>query len=566
MAVPVQVPVPVTDRAMEDTEQDPYVTCVACWNPKCKAEPGSFALKLCGKCRAAQYCSRDCQAAHWASHRPVCTNASGQFPRALVTEVYNVFRGFVTLALFPGMGRGLVAAAAIPTGTEFLDYRALAMFVDDLAAMQAFGEGRLHLDPTLLHDKHAARLSMGAIMSFATNTDLEDAMRLNNVMAAQMTAWHRGAPICRWFGWENPEGFVADAQALIMAASRRAEAGLGPRDGSPPAPQTALERLPWHFMAMEPEEASAPCVAAEAIARVPPKVWEAVDRGRACVLANGFSLSNHTPRQSVVSVPFSLMNNGCGSSHNIMITGCRLPMIPSAAGSHAMVTLACMAIAWPEGGPQDVTSKPAPCILPGQQLLTTYRDGNDTAESHREALADYGIACGCTDRDMAKFKTVTTANSRFMAAWASRHVHTLHDMTRADHYFSMRYRALRKNAEILATVGLSCIPETFKRLPVESTKAIVSTLTKRLVKASGDLRSELRATIVQSEALLTNVVAFKKLQTILPLAALNPDAPFSTQMASGGAGGGAGSAGAGAGADGSAPFDEEAALLLVGNF
>jgi splicing suppressor protein 51 len=30
-------------------------------------------LKQCGKCHTTRYCSRECQVAHWPSHKPICT-------------------------------------------------------------------------------------------------------------------------------------------------------------------------------------------------------------------------------------------------------------------------------------------------------------------------------------------------------------------------------------------------------------------------------------------------------------------------------------------------------------
>jgi hypothetical protein len=38
---------------------------------KTSAELGR-ALKRCGKCQSVTYCSRDCQQAHWSSHKKAC--------------------------------------------------------------------------------------------------------------------------------------------------------------------------------------------------------------------------------------------------------------------------------------------------------------------------------------------------------------------------------------------------------------------------------------------------------------------------------------------------------------
>jgi len=44
----------------------------ACENPDCAAAAADARLKLCG-CRSVWYCSRECQRAHWASHKPACS-------------------------------------------------------------------------------------------------------------------------------------------------------------------------------------------------------------------------------------------------------------------------------------------------------------------------------------------------------------------------------------------------------------------------------------------------------------------------------------------------------------
>ncbi|KAJ7624863.1 hypothetical protein FB45DRAFT_1061019 [Roridomyces roridus] len=35
------------------------------------------ALKICSKCRLAEYCSQKCQVSHWPSHKPACRDAPG---------------------------------------------------------------------------------------------------------------------------------------------------------------------------------------------------------------------------------------------------------------------------------------------------------------------------------------------------------------------------------------------------------------------------------------------------------------------------------------------------------
>jgi hypothetical protein len=52
---------------------------MACNNPSCSSVSGGTELsivtgsgKRCSSCRAAYYCCRFCQAAHWPQHKPVC--------------------------------------------------------------------------------------------------------------------------------------------------------------------------------------------------------------------------------------------------------------------------------------------------------------------------------------------------------------------------------------------------------------------------------------------------------------------------------------------------------------
>ena len=52
---------------------------VAC--SKCgKCEPVAAAFKKCSRCKVAFYCSKDCQEAHWKTHKQVCKKASKSPP------------------------------------------------------------------------------------------------------------------------------------------------------------------------------------------------------------------------------------------------------------------------------------------------------------------------------------------------------------------------------------------------------------------------------------------------------------------------------------------------------
>ena len=41
-----------------------------CW--KCSAKGSAVRLSSCSKCKEAHYCSRECQVAHWKSHKSIC--------------------------------------------------------------------------------------------------------------------------------------------------------------------------------------------------------------------------------------------------------------------------------------------------------------------------------------------------------------------------------------------------------------------------------------------------------------------------------------------------------------
>ena len=45
---------------------------------KCLQPTPTAGLKLCGGCKKATYCSKDCQQEHWAIHKYLCTKVSGE--------------------------------------------------------------------------------------------------------------------------------------------------------------------------------------------------------------------------------------------------------------------------------------------------------------------------------------------------------------------------------------------------------------------------------------------------------------------------------------------------------
>ena len=43
-----------------------------CQGPDCLKE----GTNICNRCKAAYYCSRECQKRHWKTHKPVCKECS----------------------------------------------------------------------------------------------------------------------------------------------------------------------------------------------------------------------------------------------------------------------------------------------------------------------------------------------------------------------------------------------------------------------------------------------------------------------------------------------------------
>lgn len=96
--------------------QDPYTrfylsTMVStresrCWARKCQkyGEPGASKLMRCGRCRVLQYCSRECQRAHWKDeirpHKSICSTL------ASIQDVYSLTTGETDSRAFSEACRG----------------------------------------------------------------------------------------------------------------------------------------------------------------------------------------------------------------------------------------------------------------------------------------------------------------------------------------------------------------------------------------------------------------------------------------------------------------------------
>ncbi|KAH9893019.1 hypothetical protein F4778DRAFT_305061 [Xylariomycetidae sp. FL2044] len=50
----------------------PVASAQKCANPHCTKPDGSSALQKCSRCRKEAYCSKECQAARWGSHKSTC--------------------------------------------------------------------------------------------------------------------------------------------------------------------------------------------------------------------------------------------------------------------------------------------------------------------------------------------------------------------------------------------------------------------------------------------------------------------------------------------------------------
>lgn len=57
---------------LSDMEPARVPVCARCRSPATPATP----LKMCSRCRVAWYCSKDCQTAHWPTHRAACVKAA----------------------------------------------------------------------------------------------------------------------------------------------------------------------------------------------------------------------------------------------------------------------------------------------------------------------------------------------------------------------------------------------------------------------------------------------------------------------------------------------------------
>ncbi len=346
-----------------------------------------------------------------------------------------------------------MATTDIPAGTQFTDPAALLMFEDDLQTLEALGRGTLSINPDYLEHTHARCLSVEDVAGFTRSRDLEDALAFNALAATQASAWHRGArglfdPTA---GDADPVQAAAVANAVLLRAQTQGAPGGGGR------PLHPLENLAFLFMTED--KGDGPCRAAQAIAALPPGMWDAVRKGRACMLKNSFSqmVSAQGPtREVVLSLPFALMNHGCADRANIMMTETQLPVVLDTRGAHATCTMSCLVTPWVPGGTAPATHIPA-----GTPLLTSYRAPGETLKAHARALAEFGIrGCGCDAAAIDRFNAVCSANNDFRDAWKAAHPKAMQAVLESVVYFRGRNLRLAQVARALVEDPLMVFSRT----------------------------------------------------------------------------------------------------------
>ncbi|KAI0819270.1 hypothetical protein BC628DRAFT_1423919 [Trametes gibbosa] len=68
-----------TAPAHAPPKQRGYRVCDQCGAVE---QPHLGRFRLCGGCMTTQYCSQDCQKAHWSSHKPICQHTASQISSA----------------------------------------------------------------------------------------------------------------------------------------------------------------------------------------------------------------------------------------------------------------------------------------------------------------------------------------------------------------------------------------------------------------------------------------------------------------------------------------------------
>ena len=87
-------------------------------------------LKICARCRIATYCSRECQTAHWATHKLVCLSSEKTNTPEPSIHSLKLKTGFFSLANFLLGSRSVIfAAPRCPTSLTDDDKQSIATLI-----------------------------------------------------------------------------------------------------------------------------------------------------------------------------------------------------------------------------------------------------------------------------------------------------------------------------------------------------------------------------------------------------------------------------------------------------
>ncbi|KDR79804.1 hypothetical protein GALMADRAFT_241889 [Galerina marginata CBS 339.88] len=91
-------------KGTSSKEEDPNVIAgkkleKKCGNPECYARQREIELKACARCKSMRYCSRECQVAHWKSHKTSCNNNMGHVEELVKADADGFLQGLLPRGL-----------------------------------------------------------------------------------------------------------------------------------------------------------------------------------------------------------------------------------------------------------------------------------------------------------------------------------------------------------------------------------------------------------------------------------------------------------------------------------